>query len=366
MHCEPSADFASAAQPHGAEASSLELMLRPLRALLDAPEVTDVHINRPGEAWVEDQRGFRREPCAFVTDEWCYAIAKLVANATRQHISAEKPLLSATLPSGERIQIVLRPAAEHHAIAIRRASARVWTLDELHAMGMLERCLWIRDHAYDDALDPRLAELDAGERAMLGLIQAGDVRGFLQHAVVAKQNILLSGATGSGKTTFGKALIREIPTFERLIVIEDAKELIVDHNPNHVRLFYSQGAQGQSDVTVHTLLVACLRMRPDRILLAEVRKDEAYFYLDAVSSGHPGAITSLHANSARLVFERVISMVREGPGGANLASEDIRRFLYLLVDVIVQFSKEERADGTTVRRVSEIWYDPLIKRSRLA
>ena len=81
-------------------------------------------------------------------------------------------------------------------------------------------------------------------------------------------------------------------------------------------------------MTVHTLLVSCLRMRPDRILLAELRKDEAYFYLEAISSGHPGAITSVHANSARLVFERVISMVREGPGGANLAGEDIRRFLH--------------------------------------
>ena len=174
------------------------------------------------------------------------------------------------------------------------------------------------------------------------------------------------GATGSGKTTFGKALIREIPAHERLITIEDAKELNVDDNRNHVRLFYSQGAQGQADVTVHTLLVSCLRMRPDRILLAELRKDEAYFYLEAISSGHPGAITSVHANSARLVFERVISMVREGPGGANLAGEDIRRFLTLLVDVIVQFRKDERADGSTVRRVAEIWYDPLIKRQRIA
>lgn len=361
MHCAPNPEAAPLA-----EASSLELMLRPLRSLLDAPDVTDVHINRPGEAWVEDSRGFRRESCAFATDEWCYAIAKLVANATRQHISAEKPLLSATLPSGERIQIVLRPAAEHHAIAIRRPSAQVWRLDELAAMGMLDDCVWVHDHDYADLTDARAAELDAGERALLALIQARDVHGFLQRAVGAKQNILLSGATGSGKTTFGKALIREIPAHERLIVIEDAKELIVDHNPNHVRLFYSQGAQGQSDVGVHTLLVACLRMRPDRILLAELRKDEAYFYLDAVSSGHPGAITSVHANSARLVFERVISMVREGPGGANLASEDIRRFLHLLVDVIVQFSKETRADGSTVRRVSEIWYDPLVKRARRA
>jgi type IV secretion system protein VirB11 len=347
------------------EATSLELMLRPLRAVLDTPDVTDVHINRPGEAWVEDHRGFRREVCPFATDAWCYAIAKLVANATKQHISAEKPLLSATLPSGERIQIVLRPAAEWHSIALRRPSAQVWSLDELAAQGMLDGCVWVHDHGYEFAGDDDeagIGELDDIERGLLASLSAGDFASFLRQAVVSRQNILLSGATGSGKTTFGKALIREIPPSERLIVIEDAKELVVDQHPNHVRLFYSQGAQGQSDVSVHTLLVSCLRMRPDRILLAELRKDEAYFYLDAVSSGHPGAITSVHANSARLVFERVISMVREGPGGANLASEDIRRFLTLLVDVVVQFRKDIRPDGTTARRVAEIWYDPLVKR----
>ena len=139
MHSERNAKVVPLAEAGSAEATSLELMLRPLRGLLDHPEVTDVCINRPGEVWVEDGAGFRREAGEFATDDWCYAIAKLVGNATQQHVSPEKPILSATLPSGERIQIVLRPAAEHHAIAIRRPCAQAWTLDELDAMGMLER-----------------------------------------------------------------------------------------------------------------------------------------------------------------------------------------------------------------------------------
>jgi len=350
--------------PHADEATSLELALRPLRALLDGPGVTDVHINRPGEAWVEDARGWRRERCDFATEAWCYAIAKLVANASQQHVSAAKPLLSATLPSGERIQVVLRPAAAAHAIALRRPSAERWSLDALAARGMLEDCVWVHDHDYSDPDAPQLAELDATERALLARLAAGDVLGFLKRAVVARKNLLLSGATGSGKTTFGQALIGEIPAHERLVVIEDARELDLGHHPNHVRLAYSQGAQGQAEVTVHTLLVAALRLRPDRILLAELRKDEAYFYLEAVASGHPGAITSLHANSARLVFERVIAMVREGPHGGHLPPADLRRFLHLLVDGIVQFRKDEAAAGGTRRRVAELWYDPLVKRSR--
>lgn len=348
-----------------AEASALELMLAPLRALLDAEGVTDLHINRPGEVWIEDGQGVHRAACAFITEDWCYAIARLVANATRQHVSARQPLLSASLPGGERIQVVLQPAARFHALAIRRQALHSWSLAELEAMGTFAHCRWVRDHDYAEAAGAG-QELDEAQRAMLALLAGGACRAFLEQAVAARCNILLSGATGSGKTTFGKALMRAIPAHERLIVIEDAPELDLARHPNHLRLTYSQGDQGQSEVTVQTLLVACLRLRPDRILLAELRKDEAWYYLDAVASGHPGAITSLHANGARLAFERLIGMIREGPGGAGLPLTDIRRLLHLLVDVVVHLERSEDAAGRLQRRVAEIWYDPLIRHRHAA
>jgi type IV secretion system protein VirB11 len=128
-----------------------------------------------------------------------------------------------------------------------------------------------------------------------------------------------------------------------------------------VRLYYSKDDQGLSHATPRQLLEACLRMRPDRILLAELRGSEAWDYLRNVSSGHPGSITSVHASSAELAFEQLTLLVKQSEGGQALAREDIRRLLYLLVDIVVQFGFEGRQ-----RIIREIWYGPARKhRARL-
>jgi type IV secretion system protein VirB11 len=176
-------------------------------------------------------------------------------------------------------------------------------------------------------------------------------------AVRSRKNILVSGPTGSGKTTWTKALIREIPPDERLITIEDAKELVLDRHPNHVRLFYSKDDQGVSRVTPKQLLECSLRMRPDRILLAELRAEEAFDYLRNVNSGHPGSITSIHAASADLAFEQLVLLVKQNVSGRELARADIKSLLYLLIDVVIQFGVESHE-----RFIKEIWYDPERKR----
>src|SRR6202012_4286915 len=163
------------------------------------------------------------------------------------------------------------------------------------------------------------------------------------------------------KTTWTKALIREICPGERLITIEDAKELILDRHPNPVRLFYSNDDQGVARVTPKQLLECCLRMRPDRILLAELRAEEAFDYLRNVNSGHPGSITSIHAASAELAFEQLVLLVKQSRGGRELPRSDIKQLLYLLVDIVIQFGLERHE-----RYVKEIWYDPERKRRSLA
>ena len=333
------------------ESSALELTLRALRPILARSEVTELCINRPAEAFIETRAGWRRESLPFADLDWCRRLAKLVANSTAQRIDEESPLLSASLPSGERIQIVLPPATTPGtvAITIRRPSEGVWSIHELAERGVFKRCV------------PASNELDDTEQELLRLHQAGQFEAFLRAAVRARKNIIVSGPTGSGKTTFTKGLILEIPPDERLVSIEDAKELVLNQHPNSVRLYYSKDGQGQARVTPKQLLESCLRMRPDRILLAELRSDEAYYYLRNVNSGHPGSITSVHASSAQLAFEQLMLLVKESPGGRDLAREDIKSLLYMLVDVVVQFGVERHE-----RYVREIYYDPARKRSYLA
>jgi type IV secretion system protein VirB11 len=340
----PTAFGMSSLPTQQAESSALELTLRPLRAILAQPEVTEVCINRPCEAFVETRAGWHRELLSFVDFEWCVRFAKLVANSTRQRVDAQNPLLSASLPSGERVQIVMPPATSKDtvAITIRRPSPQVWSLDELAERGIFQ------------ATRRAGRALPTGDAELLRLLANGEYASFMRRAVHARKNILVSGPTGSGKTTWTKALIREIPAEERLITIEDAQELVLDRHPNHVRLFYSKDDQGLARVTPKQLLESCLRMKPDRVLLAELRAEEAFDYLRNVNSGHPGSITSVHAASAELAFEQLVLLVKQSRGGQALARRDIKSLLHLLVDIVIQFAVDSHK-----RYIKEIWYEPL-------
>ena len=269
-------------------------------------------------------------------------MAKLVANSTQQRIDAD--LAAAVGVAAQRGARADRDAAGDHG--------------------------GLRGHRHSPAGRPGLEHRGAGEprdisarpagrakcstqsnRNCCALLQRCDFEAFMRLAVRSRKNILVSGPTGSGKTTWTKALIREIPSDERLITIEDAKELVLDRHPNHVRLFYSKDDQGVARVTPKQLLESCLRMKPDRILLAELRAEEAFDYLRNVNSGHPGSITSVHATSAELAFEQLVLLVKQNPGGRELARSDIKSLLYLLIDVVIQFGVERHE-----RFIKEIWY----------
>ena len=332
-------------------ASALELNLRALRPHLDDPDVTELCINRPKEAFLETRRGWERRSLPFADFDWCRRLAKLIANSTRQRVDEATPILSASLPTGERAQLVLPPAttAGTVAITIRRPSDAVWSIGELAERGIFR------------ATRRSTAALDETERELLRLLGGEQYEAFMRLAVASRKNILVSGPTGSGKTTWTKALIREIPSSERLVTIEDAKELVLDQHPNHVRLFYSKDDQGLARVTPKQLLESCLRMKPDRILLAELRAEEAFDYLRNVNSGHPGSITSIHAGSCELAFEQLVLLIKQSAGGRELARRDIKSLLYLLVDVVIQFGVEGHE-----RFIKEIWYEPERRRRGLA
>lgn len=330
--------------PCAIEHSALEQYLAELRPILDRPGVTELCFNRPGEVFVEDGGGWQRLALPVAGFAWTLAFVKLIAASTAQRIDPECPLLSASLPSGERVQAVIPPATlgGHVVVAVRKPSAVEWGLGELAARGAFARV---------ETAGGLSGGKDA-EGTLAGLLTRGDVAAFLQGAVRSRLNILVSGATGSGKTTLTRALSAEIDPAERLISIEDAAELSLATHANSVRLFYSKDGQGASRVAPKQLLAASLRLRPDRILLAELRGEEAYDYLRNVNSGHPGSITSVHASSAELAFEQLTLLVKESPAGREMRREDIRMLLKQTVDLVIQCGRDENG----ARGVREIWH----------
>jgi type IV secretion system protein VirB11 len=319
----------------------LDAYLRPLSPWLSRPDVTDIMINAPGEVWVETIDG-ETERCAApeLNDTALWRLAAQIAAANHQGVNREHPLLAATLPDGARVQIVAPPATRGPmAVAIRKHVVNDLKLEDYASVGAFDavRSTGLEDRSLEDV------ELD-------GILKGGDVAGFLRAAVKGRKNIIISGGTSTGKTTFLNALVKEIPKTERLIAIEDTPEVRLDH-PNCVGLIAARGDLGEARVGMEDLLQASLRMRPDRIILGELRGPEAYSFLRAVNSGHPGSITTVHADNPRAAVDQIALMVLQA--GANLGRREIAEYVAGVVDVAVQLS---RRNGK--RTVSEIAFTP--------
>lgn len=329
------------------DATSVTEFLRPLQQHLDAPGVLEVCINRPGELLVETGNGWRTLPAPEMTLERCLSLATAVATWTDQQVNQERPLLSATLPGGQRAQFVIPPAVTRGtvSITIRRPADVIRTLDDFDREGLFAR-----------AAPPegeRARRLQPFEQRLLELQSRGHWADFLRLAVRERQTIVVSGRTGSGKTSLMKGLCEEVPRHERLVTIEDTAELELAGHTNAVHLFYSKDAQGTARVSAKSLLEACLRMRPDRIFLAELRGEECFSFVRLAASGHPGSITTAHAGSCALALEQMALMIRESGAGGGLRIDEIKQLLAMVVDVVVQIEHDERG-----RHVSELRYQP--------
>lgn len=314
----------------------LDAFLAPLAEPLSRDDVTDIYINRPGELWLDTSSGVERHEAPSLDDASLWRLARQIAAASDQGINREHPLLAATLPDGARIQICAPPATRGHVIvAIRKhqmPDLRLSDYDSAGAFAQVGEAARARE-ATDQALGELLAQKKISE--------------FLAAAVRERKTIIISGATGTGKTTFLNALLKEAPSDERFVLIEDTPEIQL-HHQNAVGLIAVRGKLGEASVSPADLVEAALRLRPDRIIMGEVRGAEAISWLRAVGTGHPGSVTTVHASSPEGAIEQMAMMSLSG--GTELERAEVVDYVRATVDVFIQLGlKDGRRVVTEVK-----------------
>ncbi len=311
---------------------------------LASSDVTEICINRPGELFLETRSGWQRVDVPSLTFDRARQFCTAVVNEsnTGQRITDVDPVVSLTFPTGQRAQFVIPPACDPGkvSITIRLPAKQSRSLEQYEQDGFFDQIVE-QDHLISE-YDRELLELKARR-------QYGE---FFRKAVHYKKNVVVAGATGSGKTTFMKSLVNHIPDDERLVTIEDARELFIPQT-NVVHLLYSKGGQSASNVTAKSCMEACLRMKPDRIILAELRGDESFYFIRNCASGHPGSITSCHAGSTVQTWDQLALMVKASAEGAGLEFDTIKRLLMMTIDIVVHI--KAHAGG---RYITGIDFDP--------
>lgn len=339
-------------------------LLRPLTELLNTEGANEIYINKPHEVIVECGGITHTHPMPNLTMNKLMSLANAIATYTDQNINATNPILSAILPDKERIQIIVPPAVESDcvSITIRKPFPQIKSLEEYEAEGAFNKYLW----PIPEGLDERLDDLKLVERKMISALNENRFSEFIRLAVRSKKNIAVVGDTGSGKTTFMKTICQDIPRHERLVTIEDVRELFLPKHDNCVHLIYSKGGQGLAKVTPSDLISSCMRMKPNRVLLAELRGAEAFDFLKLLTTGHSGSITSFHAESCALAGERYVFMSKEHDQAAIYDEQALKRLVALTIDIVIHIEAETIHDAEdnivrVDRYISEVQYNPIHK-----
>lgn len=286
-----------------------------LQPFIDDPEVTEIMVNGYRDVFVERGGRVQKVVCGFENKERLQDVIQQIVAGCNRVVNESSPIVDARLPDGSRVNIVMEPIALNGPIVtIRRFPEKAITLEDLIAWGCITQ----------------------------------EVAAFLEKLVIAKYNILISGGTGSGKTTFLNVLSGFISDTERVITIEDSAELQLQGLENLVRLeTRNSNAEGCVEITIRDLIKTSLRMRPDRIVVGEVRGAEAVDMLQALNTGHDGSMSTAHANSAGDLLFRLENMIMMG---MDIPLNAIRRQIASGVDIVVHLSRMR----DRCRRVEEI------------
>lgn len=343
-----------------------------IQEFLDNENLTEIVINRPFEVWTESSEGWQKHDMPALNYSLLKKMVNVFAIYNNLEISEANPICSGVMPDGQRGQAVIPSACERGTISfvVRRPSNTRFKLDDYINTDRLSR--WVDKSTFqtvgetllpDDLREknnkekaeiaslskelgiPDDVQLELFELQMLKAKDERDIATFIKIAVLNKQNFVLVGGTGSGKTTFTKAICDIVPSATRIITIEDTAELDLPNHPNRVHLFYK-------DVSAKDLLKSCLRMKPDRIFLTELRGDEAWDYLSALNTGHAGSITTVHANDCASAYYRVGSLIKQSEVGQKLEFDYVMNEVFTTLDVIMYMEHTY---------VTEIAFDPVRK-----
>lgn len=298
-----------------AETLDMVLGLGPLERLLSDPTVTEIMVNGPGSVFFEREGMLCQSRESFESEEQLRLVVDRIVSPLGRRVDEQSPIVNARLPEGHRVNAIIPPLSlGGTTLTIRKFRARAYTLAELVELGSLSE----------------------------------EMETLLVWGVQSRKNIAVSGGTGGGKTTLLNALSQHIPKQERIITIEDSAELRFDEHPHVVRLEARMpNSEGKGLVTIRELVINSLRMRPDRIVVGEVRGAEAADMLQAMTTGHDGSLTTLHANGPEEVVPRLVMMVRYG---MELPVEIIETQIASALDLVVQ---QDRVGGGK-RRITQI------------
>ncbi|MCE3009068.1 MAG: CpaF family protein [Proteobacteria bacterium] len=295
--------------------SAIRQFLGPVVPLLEDPAVSEILINGPKDIFVEKSGKLHRSEAQFPDEDSLRAAVNSIAQSVGRRIDNDEPRLDARLPDGSRIAAVIPPCARNGTcVSIRKFTQKTITFKDYIQMGALTQ----------------------------------DAAQFLDICMFLGKNILVSGGTGSGKTTLLSLLCSRIPKGQRVIVIEDSSELTINYD--HIVSFETRMADqlGQGEVSMKDLLKSSLRLRPDRIIVGEVRSSEAMELINAMNTGHKGCLGTVHANSPEDAMVRLESLAQGGD--AKISERALRSQVASAIDLIVQISRY--GDGS--RRIASI------------
>ncbi|GJJ05676.1 P-type DNA transfer ATPase VirB11 [Duganella rhizosphaerae] len=316
-----------------------------LQRFFDMPGITDVRVNQPGTIITESSEGWK----AYPVPECNLQILRELANAASifnggTALDEQSPIKSVRMPDGQRGQIVIHPGCERDTVAMvfRIASSQRFSIDDYVRTNRLKN---FHDVSTFKEV-PDNVHLQPFELDLLSAKNTRDMRRFFELCIEHKLNICMSGGVGSGKTTFMKALADLVPANTCIITIEDTHELDLPLHWNKVHLFYGDF------VTPKQQLKNCMRMKPDRIFLTELRGDEAFDYIAALNTGHPGSLTTAHANDPIGTFQRIATLIKQSEVGLRLDWDHIVRDVTCSLDVVCQFEHT---------KMTQLYFDPVRK-----